>query len=431
MSKYIGEETKKALRNFPQIFDQVDIEFIKSLAVVKVASANTNLKLKIIDKKIHSAILRSLQEIIKGSLDTEFALSGIQGGAGTSINMNMNEVVANRASEISGINIEPIAHANLSQSTNDTVPTALKLYCLRKIDDYLVVLEKLQHSFVVKSKEFSRIKKVGRTHIQDAVPITLGQEFGAYGHVVKNDIARLFYLKKQLTITNLGGTAIGTMENSSREYVNLVNKELSRLTRYDFKPAKNLIEATSNIDPFMMVSDYIKWSALGYAKISNDIKFLSSGPRAGINEINLPEMQKGSSIMPGKTNPVIPEMINQVYNHVFGNSVAVTMAVFEGQLELNTMLPTVIRSITESFNLLTTSIETFGKTVSKITANKEVCERLYKNSLILTTKLSKYIGYENAEKMAKIAYDNGTNVIDEALKSNLINKSTYNNLLKV
>jgi len=416
---YYGEETRKALKNFNVSGRKVSLHLIKALALVKLASADANYRLKKLTGIKHKAIVRACHEIIDGKMNDQFITDAIQGGAGTSINMNINEVIASRASEISKTKIHYLDDVNMSQSTNDVIPASLRLVCLQLLDDYLRELAVLEKAFSGKAKEFKDVIKVGRTHLQDAVPITLGQEFFAYASFVKRDRRRLEESKKYLLQTNLGGTAIGTGINSSKAYVKLVNKRLSQLSGYDFMPADDLVDLTQNLDSFLHLMSLLKISGLGLSKIAGDLRLMASGPRAGFSEIKLPEFQKGSSIMPGKNNPVTLEVVSQIAYEVSGNAQKASLAFLGGQLELNAMLPTIIKSILESLMILTAGVVIFTKTVGKIEANKKRCLELFNNSLAAGTILVKYVGYDKATKVIEDALSRGLS-LEEKLKRDKI-----------
>jgi aspartate ammonia-lyase len=415
MKIYYGDETKKAVSNFPITGVTVDIGLIKALALVKQAAADVNNQKGRLSAKTYKAISKALGEVIQGKFDDQFVTDSIQGGAGTSINMNVNEVVAKRAEEILGKGsvVHYLDHVNMSQSTNDVVPTALKLTSLRLLDEYLTVLKTLEKSFLDKSRQFIKIVKVGRTHLQDAVPITLGQEFGAYYSFVRRDKGRLSELKKYLLETNLGGTAIGTGVNTPRGFSELVNMRLSSLSGYKFKPAANLIDATQNVDTFLQVTCLLKISAIGISKICNDLRLMASGPRTGFSEIKLPELQKGSTIMPGKNNPVALEAMNQISFQVVGNSNAAAYAALNGQLELNAMMPIFIKAIIESFTILTNGVSKLVETVNETEVNEDECKRLFENSLSAATLLASHIGYDKAADLTKKALKNNTSLLEE------------------
>jgi aspartate ammonia-lyase len=422
--KYFGTETIKAINNFPITGVKVNTSLISSLAIVKKAAAITNFELKQLDLRRYKAIVEAIDEIQKGDLNDQFVTDSVQGGAGTSINMNMNEVIAARATEIMGnkITIDPLEDVNLSQSTNDVLPSALRLSLLKEVDNYLKVLSELEKSFLQKAKDFKGIIKVGRTHLQDAVPIFLSQEMLAYSAFVKRDGQRLNEIKKYLLFTNLGGTAIGTGINSSTNYIKLVNKNLAKLTGYNFKPAKDLIDATQNTDVFLHISYLIGLSAGGLSKICSDLRLMASGPRAGIGELIIPELQSGSSIMPGKNNPVIFETINQISAYIIGETVANSIALLNGQLELNVMTPVFITTLLNGLQSLSRGVEKLTQTILLLKADKKRCQELLDKSLAYSTILNKYIGYEKAVNIVREALKNKTSIIVELEKSGLLTR---------
>lgn len=402
MLKYTGEETKKALKNFQISGRYVSISLIHALAAVKIAAAKANNKSGKLSNKKAALIIKVCEEIISGKLDSEFILDAIQGGAGTSINMNINEVIAHRANKIDPASqIHYLDDVNKSQSTNDVMPTALRLSLLRLLDSYIESLTDLENSFGNKANEFKAIKKPGRTHLQDAVEITLGQESRAYESFVKRDKVRLSEFRKYLLQTNLGGTAIGTSVATDKHYTERVNKYLSSLTGYPFEPSEDLIDATQNIDSFLHLAGLLNTSALALSKIANDLRLMASGPNAGLGEIKLPEFQKGSTIMPGKNNPVTLEAFNQIAMKVNGNFTIASNVMLAGQLELNVMFPILADSLIESLSILITGTKMFADTVNKIEANKDRCEELVSNSRLLGAELGAKIGYEKAEEKLK------------------------------
>jgi aspartate ammonia-lyase len=427
MKIYYGDETKKAISNFSITKKPVDLRLIKALALVKIATADANLKEKKLDSVRHGAIVKAAWEIIEGRYNNQFVTDSIQGGAGTSINMNVNEVIANRATEIlkNKTQVHYLDHVNLSQSTNDVVPTAFRLVLLRLIDEYSDVQKNLEKIFLKKSNEFKKIIKVGRTHLQDAVPITLGQEFRAYGSFVNRDRLRLLECKKYLLVTNLGGTAIGTGINSSKSFIKNANKRLAELSGYDFKAAKDLIDSTQDVDCFLHVAYILQISAIGISKICNDLRLMASGPSAGLSEIHLPELQKGSSIMPGKINPVSLEVINQLSFEVCGHATVASLTALSGQFELNVMMPVMIRNVIGSFTMLINGIDSLARTVDKIQADKENCEKLFENSLCMATSLTKYIGYDKTSSLVKRARKNKITLAEEVKKEKILNEKQF------
>ncbi len=435
---YYGVQTLRALENFN--ISGISLThfplLISSLAMVKMAAAKANFELGLLSKPVADAIVQACGEIINGKLHTQFVVDMIQGGAGTSTNMNANEVIANRALEILGYErgeykyCHPNNHVNLSQSTNDAYPTALKIALIRKNQRLTGSLKLLVDSFRAKAVEFANIIKMGRTQLQDAVPMTLGQEFEAYAVTLEEEIERLNVNANLFLEVNMGGTAIGTGINADPEYSRKVIEHLREITELDIKLAENLVEATQDTGAFVMYSSAIKRLAVKLSKLCNDLRLLSSGPRAGLNEINLPAMQPGSSIMPGKVNPVIPEVVNQVAFKVIGNDLTVTLAAEAGQLELNVMEPVIAESIFESIEMLRNGMATLRhRCVDGITANEADCRRMVENSIGLVTALSPVLGYEVCTALAREALESDRGVYELVLEKKLLSKEDLDKLL--
>lgn len=435
---YYGVQTLRAMENFN--ISGVTLNFfpdiIDALSMVKQAAAEANFELGLIDEKIKEAIVMACLEITHGKFHNHFVVDMIQGGAGTSTNMNANEVIANRALEIMGHSkgeykyCHPLNHVNLSQSTNDAYPTAVKIAIYNSNIKLVKVLELLIESFRLKSREFAHVIKMGRTQLQDAVPMTLGQAFEAYAVTLSEEIDRLNQNAKLFLEINMGATAIGTGINSEPEYPEKVLKHLRRITGIDLVLAANLVEATQDTGAFVMYSSAVKRLAVKLSKISNDLRLLSSGPRTGINEINLPPMQPGSSIMPGKVNPVIPEVVNQVAFKVIGNDLTVTIAAEGGQLELNVFEPVIVQSIFESIEMLKNSMNTLKyRCVDGITANEEHCKNMVYHSIGLVTALNPYIGYEASSQLAKEALISNRGVYELVLEKGLLTKEQLDMIL--
>lgn len=435
---YYGVQTLRAMENFN--ISGVTLNyypvFVQALAMVKLAAAKANNDLGLMNDEITQAIVAASDEIIKGKFHKNFAVDMIQGGAGTSTNMAANEVIANRALEILGHNkgeyqyCHPNNHVNLSQSTNDAYPTAVKIALILNNARFVEVLKDLIESFHVKARDFRDIIKMGRTQLQDAVPMTLGQAFEAYAVTLTEEIDRLEQNAQLFLEVNMGATAIGTGINSEPGYSDLCIKHLRDITGFDIKLAGNLIEATQDTGAFVMYSSAIKRLAVKLSKISNDLRLLSSGPRTGFNEINLPPMQPGSSIMPGKVNPVIPEVVNQIAFKVIGNDLTVTLGSEAGQLELNVMEPVIVQSIFESVEMLKNGMEVLRfRCIDGITANEERCRSLVHNSIGLVTALNPVLGYEVSSKLAKEALQNDRSVYDLVLEQNLLSKEELDNIL--
>ncbi|MGB8981995.1 MAG: aspartate ammonia-lyase, partial [Anaerolineales bacterium] len=397
--RYFGIQTLRAVENFA--ISGIPIahypRLIKSLAYIKKAAALTNQELGLLDPKIADAICRACDDILAGSLHEEFVVDVIQGGAGTSTNMNANEVIANRALELLGHEkgryevLHPLNHVNMSQSTNDVYPTALRLTLSQKLDGLMVEMTRLRDAFARKADEFADVIKMGRTQLQDAVPMTLGQEFGAWATTITEDIQRVSEAQLLIREINMGATAIGTGLNSHPDYARLVTEKLHALTGIPVVGAENLVEATQDTGAYVQLSGVLKRVATKLSKICNDLRLLSSGPRAGLHEINLPAMAPGSTIMPGKVNPIIPEVVNQVAFEVIGNDISVTLAAEAGQLELNVMEPVIAYNLFTSLDMLGRACRTLAdRCVDGITANREVCRRMVENSIGLVTALNPY-----------------------------------------
>ncbi len=434
-----GIQTMRALENFniSGISLAYYPELIRSLAVVKMAAARANCELGLLSRPIADAMIQACGEIINGRWHTQFVVDMIQGGAGTSTNMNANEVIANRALEILGYErgeykyCHPNNHVNLSQSTNDAIPTALKIALINSNAQLIAVLRQLIASFSQKAQEFHNVIKMGRTQLQDAVPMTLGQEFEAFAVTLEEEIDRLEQNVALFLEVNMGGTAIGTGINADPRYPDLVIRELRAITGLEIKLAKNLVEATQDTGAFVMYSSAIKRLAVKLSKICNDLRLLSSGPRAGLNEINLPPMQPGSTIMPGKVNPVVPEVVNQIAFLVIGNDLTVTLATEAGQLQLNVFLPIIAHSIFESIEVLKNGMFTLQhRCIDGITANAEHCRRMVQDSIGLITALSPVLGYEISSDLAKAALAQNRSVYELVLERGLMSQAQLDELLK-
>ena len=435
---YYGVQTQRAIDNFHITGSKMSDfpEFVRAVACVKLAAAQTNNELGLLSKELLSPIETACKELIDGKLHCQFPVDMIQGGAGTSVNMNANEVIANRVLELLGHKkgeyqyCSPNDHINCSQSTNDAYPTTIKLAVIKMNESLVKHLSQLIDAFRQKGKEFAEVIKMGRTQLQDAVPTTLGQEFEAFAATLEEEISRLNNLSKLFLEINMGGTAIGTGLNAPAGYPKLCAEKLAKITGEDFVPASNLVEATPDTGSYVMYSSALKRMAVKLSKICNDLRLLSSGPRAGLNEINLPPMQPGSSIMPGKVNPVIPEVVNQVCFKVIGNDLTVTFAAEAGQLQLNVMEPVICQAIMESIVFLERALDTLReKCIVGITANKEVCLNMVKNSIGIVTALNPYIGYKNSTKIAKEALQTGKSVYDLVLEHQLLSKDKLDQIL--
>lgn len=435
---YYGVQSLRAAENFRITGLSMHPEVINSLAQIKKAAAITNCETGLLDKHIAEAIVKACDEIMEGRLHDEFIVDPIQGGAGTSINMNANEVIANRAIELLGGRkgdysiVHPNDHVNCGQSTNDVIPTAGKMTSLKLLKNAKKELERLHKALCDKGEEFDSIIKMGRTQMQDAVPIRLGQEFKAYSVAIQRDINRMEKAQEEMRTLNMGGTAIGTGINADEAYLRRIVPNLAQISGMDLVQAYDLIDATQNLDPFVSVSGSVKACAVTLSKIANDFRLMSSGPRCGFGEINLPAKQNGSSIMPGKVNPVIPEVVNQVAFNIIGNDVTITMAAEAGQLELNAFEPIVFYCLFQSIDTLAYAVETFvDNCVSGITANRERCKELVDNSVGIVTALCPHVGYAKAASLAKTAIKTGKPVRKLILEEGLLNEEELAEILDV
>lgn len=433
---YYGVQSLRAAENFKITGRMLHPEFISSLAAIKKAAAIANCNAGALDKKIADAICAACDEIMGGALHDEFITDAIQGGAGTSANMNANEVIANRAIELlGGVKgdykiVHPNDHVNMGQSTNDVIPTAGKVTAAKLMLESIRELERMEKALADKQSAFHDIIKMGRTQLQDAVPVRLGQEFGAYRAVVKRDIKRLNSAFNELLTVNLAGTAIGTCINANHDYIKSVVPTLSEITGLKLSQAEDLIDATQNLDGFVYVSSALKTCAVSLSKISNDLRLMSSGPRTGFEEINLPAMQNGSSIMPGKVNPVIPEVMTQVAFAIIGNDMTITMAAEAGQLELNAFEPVTFYKLFESITALTGGVQTMvDNCIIGITANKERCETLVKNSVGIITPICTKVGYQLAATIAKNAIKTGKTVEELLRAENIFSEEEIHDIL--
>ncbi len=436
---YYGVHTLRAVENFPITDTTIAMypDLIQALACIKKAAALANHELGLLDAERTDAIVMACEEIRAGKLHDQFVVDVIQGGAGTSTNMNANEVIANRALELLGRQrgdykfLHPNEHVNLSQSTNDVYPTAVKVALHFAIGRLVDAMVELRRAFEAKAGEFADVLKMGRTQLQDAVPMTLGQEFSTYAVMVGEDEERLKEASLLIHEINLGATAIGTGITAHPDYAALVCRRLAEITGISLVTAQNLVEATQDAGAFVQVSGVLKRVAVKLSKICNDLRLLSSGPRAGFNEINLPPRQAGSSIMPGKVNPVIPEVVNQIAFEVIGNDVAVSFAAEAGQLQLNAFEPIIAHSLFESMKHLRRGIQTLTeRCVKGITANRERLRAMVENSIGLVTALNPLIGYANATAVAQEALATGKSVYDLVLAKRLLAKETLDDILR-
>jgi len=436
---YYGVHTLRAIENFPITGTPISIypELVRALAGIKQAAAQANQALGLLDPQRADAIARACEEILGGALHEQFVVDVIQGGAGTSTNMNANEVIANRALELMGhargdyAALHPIEHVNMSQSTNDVYPTALKVAAWFGIGRLIEAMEQLRLAFDAKAHEFADVLKMGRTQLQDAVPMTLGQEFSTYATMLGEDQERLREAASLIREINLGGTAIGTGITAHPDYAKLVCASLSKITGIELVTSPNLIEATQDCGAFVQLSGVLKRVAVKLSKTCSDLRLLSSGPRAGLNEIDLPPMQAGSSIMPGKVNPVIPEVVNQIAYEVIGNDVTVTFAAEAGQLQLNAFEPIIAHSLFKSIKHLEHGCETLTeRCVRGITANRERLREMVENSIGIVTALNPYIGYANATAVAAEADATGGSVYRIVLDRGLMTQAQLDRLMR-
>lgn len=426
-----GIHTARAIENFPISGIPLNLfpEFIRSLAWVKKSAAEANRSLQVLDADKARVIGQVCDEIIDGQHHQHFNIDMIQGGAGTSTNMNMNEVIANLGLVRMGVEPGDYAHlhpnddVNKSQSTNDVYPTAMRLAIVSQCESFQNTQHRLANAFTERADAFKYINKIGRTQLQDAVPMTLGQEFAGFAATLREDIAIIDRLSQLLLEVNLGGTAIGTRVNTPDGYAELAVAKLRLVSELDVQLASDLVEASSDTGAYVTFSSVLKRIAVKLSKICNDLRLLSSGPRSGFHEINLPPVQAGSSIMPGKVNPVIPEVVNQVAFQVIGNDLTVTMAAEAGQLQLNAFEPVIVLNVLQSMRILMQAMDTLStRCVAGITADTAQCEGQLENSLVLATRLVPHLGYATSAKIAKTALAEGLSVTDAALKLGLATK---------
>ncbi|HXG94026.1 MAG TPA: aspartate ammonia-lyase [Blastocatellia bacterium] len=414
---YYGIQTARAIENFPISGWKPYPSFVTATVQIKKAAARVNRELGALDKKLAEAIEQAADEVLSGKLRDQFVVDPFQAGAGTSHNMNTNEVLANRAIEILGGEkgdysvVHPNDHVNMGQSTNDVIPTAMRLAALEQVGQLIPVLDKLTNSFHKKSVEFDAIIKSGRTHLQDAVPLRLGQEFGGYATAIGKNRNRIEQAADELRELGLGGTAVGTGLNAAPGYRRRVVEELSRITGQQLRQTEDYFEAMQSMSPFVNLSGALRTLATDVIRIANDLRLLSSGPNTGLAEINLPAVQPGSSIMPGKVNPVMAEMTNMVCFQVLGNDLTITTAAQAGQLELNVMMPVIAFNLLMSLTILTNSLKVFTeRCVDGITANEERCRWYVEHSVSLVTALNPRIGYARAAEIAKLAIKKGKTI---------------------
>jgi aspartate ammonia-lyase len=433
---YYGIQTLRAVENFPITGYRIHEELIKAMGTVKKAAALANMDVKHLYSGIGEAIVKAADELIAGKWHDQIIVDPIQGGAGTSINMNVNEVLANRALELMGHEkgdyawCSPNSHVNMSQSTNDAFPTAIHISVLNLLEKLLETMQEMQAVFQEKAKEFNHVIKMGRTHLQDAVPIRLGQEFEAYSRAVGRDIKRIKQSRQHLYELNMGATAVGTGLNADPRYIEFVVKHLAEISNLPLVGAEHLVDATQNTDAYTEVSAALKVCMMNMSKIANDLRLMASGPRAGLGEITLPARQPGSSIMPGKVNPVMAEVINQVAFQVIGNDHTICLASEAGQLELNVMEPVLVFNLLQSISIMKNAFRTFTEHCLKgIKANEERLKEYVEKSVGVITAVNPHIGYEVAARIAREAILNGAPIRELCLKYDVLTEEELNLIL--
>ena len=431
-----GAQTQRAVENFPISQRRFPREFIRALGLIKLAAAQVNRELGLLDEKLTAPIVQAAQEVVDGKLDADFVLDIYQTGSGTSTNMNANEVIANRAIELMGGArgsrlIHPNDHVNICQSSNDVIPTAIHVAALESIHKHLLpALRKLHTALAAKAREFDEVIKIGRTHLMDATPIRLGQEFSGYARQVELGMHRVEHTQTALAELALGGTAVGTGLNAHPEFAKRVSARLSELTGVEFREAENHFAAQGAQDALVEASGALKTVAVSLMKIANDLRWLGSGPRCGIGELMLPELQPGSSIMPGKVNPVIPESVIQVAAQVLGNDLVVTLGGQWGVFDLNTMMPVMASNLLESIQILGNGAANFAeRCIAGIQANRERCAELIEQSQAMCTALAPEIGYDAAAQIAKESFATGKTVRQIARERRVLPEDRLNELL--
>jgi aspartate ammonia-lyase len=435
-SAYYGVETQRAVENFRISGVTAPPVMIIATGMIKKAAAIANLELGLLDKRVGKAIIQAADDVIAGKLCSQFVVDVFQAGAGTSHNMNANEVIANRAIELLGGKkgeyhlVHPHDQVNKSQSTNDVYPTAMRLASLMLVSELSPVLNELINALETKGKEFDSVLKSGRTHLQDAVPIRVGQEFTAYARTIQKCNEKLQIAAESVLELNLGATAVGTGFNADPRYIKLVVKKLNALTGFKFRNAVNLVELTQNTDSFLELSGVLRVLAVDLIRIANDLRLMSSGPRTGLNEIRLPAVQPGSSIIPGKVNPVIAEMMDMVCFQVIGNDTAIAFACQAGQLELNVMMPVIAYNLLVSLEIIKNAVDTFtNRCIRGIKVNQGQCLKFAEQSLGLATALNTYLGYETAAKVAQEALKTGKTIREIVLEKKLITEKQLARIL--
>ena len=433
---YYGVQTLRAVENFPITGYRIHPSLITAMAIVKKAAALANIDTGYLAKDIGNEIAEAAQEIVDGKFHDQFIVDPIQGGAGTSINMNTNEVIANRALERMGYEkgayakISPNTHVNMAQSTNDAFPTGIHIATLMMLEKLLITMEELHSAFRKKAKEFDHVIKMGRTHLQDAVPIRLGQEFEAYSRVLARDIKRIKQSRQHLYEVNMGATAVGTGLNANPTYIEQVVKHLRTFSGFPLVGAEHLVDATQNTDAYTEVSAALKVCMMNMSKIANDLRIMASGPRVGLAEIQLPARQPGSSIMPGKVNPVMAEVINQVAFQVIGNDHTICLASEAGQLELNVMEPVLVFNLIQSISIMNNGFRVFREyCIEGITANEELLKQYVEKSVGIITAVNPHIGYEAASRIAREAIETGKSVRELCLEHGVLTEEELDIIL--
>ena len=433
---YYGVQTLRAVENFPITGYRIHPSLITAMAIVKKAAALANIDTGYLAKDIGHEIAEAAQEIVDGKFHDQFIVDPIQGGAGTSINMNTNEVIANRALERMGYEkgayakISPNTHVNMAQSTNDAFPTWIHISTLMMLEKLLITMEELHSAFRKKAKEFDHVIKMGRTHLQDAVPIRLGQEFEAYSRVLARDIKRIKQSRQHLYEVNMGATAVGTGLNANPTYIEQVVKHLRTFSGFPLVGAEHLVDATQNTDAYTEVSAALKVCMMNMSKIANDLRIMASGPRVGLAEIQLPARQPGSSIMPGKVNPVMAEVINQVAFQVIGNDHTICLASEAGQLELNVMEPVLVFNLIQSISIMNNGFRVFREyCIEGITANEELLKQYVEKSVGIITAVNPHIGYEAASRIAREAIETGKSVRELCLEHGVLTEEELDIIL--
>jgi len=432
-----GPQTQRALENFPISGSRFPRAFIRALGIVKAAAAKANLELKLLDKKIGEAIVLAADEVRDGKWDSQFVLDIFQTGSGTSTNMNANEVIANRANILLGgqvgqkTPVHPNDHVNMGQSSNDVIPTCIHLAAVESLNERLIpALYLLKRELTEKAKAFDKIVKIGRTHLQDATPVRLGQEFSGYATMTEHCIQRIEKNQEHLLELALGGTAVGTGLNAHPDHARLTIEKINCITCSKFKEAENHFEAQGAKDAVVEISGTLKTLAVSLTKIANDIKWMGAGPYGNIGELNLPAVQPGSSIMPGKINPVMAEALNQVAAQVIGNDSVITLSGLSGNFELNVMMPVMTHNLLSSIDLLTNAVKVFTeKCIAGLTANEARCEEFVEKSLAMVTALNPYIGYDKAAEIAKEAYQTKKSLRQVILKKKIMPEEKLNKIL--